>query len=202
MAAKLKEIIPPQKYEIIRDLIGVILAEEMAEQFSLVGAPNNKYINPPIFQERIVPFSHAEGQIINVKFAGGEYQTKSRVEQDGTYTYFIDVYISAQTEGESPADNLANVRLQRTLGIIRAILENPVYDTLGLERPSITRSSITNINMADPEGKHDATTSIQGRATFSVEAPESVQLIEAVELDQSRAKLKLAETDKGYQYIA
>ena len=202
MASKLTEIIPEQGFELVRDVIVTIVKEELDKQAVLIGSPGNEYISSEVYRERIIPFQNSESHIVNVKFANAEYDSKSIEEAHGTNTYFIDVYMSAKTEGTEDADSLANVRLHRLLGMIRAIFANPVYRLLGLPRPSITRSGVQSLNIAETEVKQDMTTTVQGRVVLSVEFSETTQLLEAITLVNATSIGKIGESEKGYKYIA
>ena len=63
MASIISGIIPPQQFEIIRNKIGLILFEEIGNQFVLTA---DEKINAKIFVERFIPFDKTDFPCINV----------------------------------------------------------------------------------------------------------------------------------------
>lgn len=189
-------IIPQQSFELVRDRIGQILALEIANQFTLT---SNSDFDLDVWVERFVPFDKEELPTINVSLATGGFTGHTQKSTDGTYTYFIDVFTKAISTDDEKGDQMASVKLQRLLGMCRAILENPRYKTLGFDPPSIFNRHCESISIAEP-GKQDATSSVMGRLAFSVKVLETVELIDPVLIGRSDTRVKLYETDKGYFY--
>jgi len=126
--SKLTAIIPAQGFELIRDRIAVILVDEIANQITLgIGAE----FNAKVFVERIVPIDKSETPLINVLYSRTGYDNNDFDSSDGQNTYHIDIYAKANAKPStnSEADNLAQVKLARLIGIVRAILESPHYLT-------------------------------------------------------------------------
>ena len=169
---------------------------EFANQFALTSNPD---FDMEVWLERFVPFDKEEVPALNVGLATGAFSGHTQKTTDGTYTYFIDAYAKAESTGNDKGDTKANIKLQRLLGMIRAILENPRYKTLGFNPPSIFNRHCESLSIAEP-GKQDATSSVMGRITFLVKVPETVELISPVLLGRMDTRVKLHETDKGYFY--
>lgn len=190
-------IIPPQAFEIIRDRIGSILADELLNQ-SVLDA-NNPEIKATVWVERFVPFSHTEMPACNVMLSRGQLDGHSAIRTDGTYTYFIDFYTKAVTTAALQGDTVAIFRLHKLIGMARAILENPRYKTLGFVPPFIMFRRAGEITIADP-GQQDAISSVMGRLVFNVKVTENTELIAPAIIAGYNTSVKLHETDLGYFY--
>ena len=81
MASIIDGIIPAQQYETIRDKIGLILYEELVNQFTLT---TDEDLNVKVFVERFVAFDKTDFPCLNVVFSGGNYDNKNK--QDATST--------------------------------------------------------------------------------------------------------------------
>lgn len=187
--------IPQQSYEIIRARIGEILFSELAAQYYITANPDLNGIR--VWMERNIPFGFAELPAINVQFVTAVYDNQDVAQVDGTFQYFIDVYVKAKTTETEQGDTLANLKLQRILGICRAILMNPKFKTLGFTPPFIMNRIVTNISIGDI-GKQDATDSINGRITLQVRAPEDTELITPLLLYGFDTRVYLHLSDQGY----
>jgi len=195
--AKLIEIIPPQNFELIRDRIPTILVDELANQVTLTG---DQELNAQVFGERIVPFDAADMPAINVLLSRGNSNFFTTVDNSYVYTFFIDVYTKAKSSDGVRGGHLASTRLHKLLGVVRAILENPVYKTLDFPAPSLEHTAVTDIAIADPKNNQDAQSTMMGRLTFSVQVRENVQLIIAEDIGGSDTSVEIEETDEGYLY--
>jgi len=196
--ALITNIIPAQNFEVIRDAIGFVLAEELANQFALT---SDEDLNAKVWIERILPFHHTDVPAVNVLFNGGNYTQQTTINSDGDYTYFIDVYHSAKTSATKDGDKTASIKLHKLLGVCRAILENPIYRTLGIAPPSLQHTSVTTISIADAKDNQDAVSVMMGRLTFNVRACETTKLADGLALFSSTTTVKLGNTDKGYIFI-
>ena len=197
MASVITGIIPPQQFEIIRDKIGLILYEEIKNQFALTTDQN---LNVKTFVERFVPFDKTDFPCLNIIFSGGQYGNKNVKTVDGTYSFYVDVYTSAQSNVTATGDKEASFRLHKLLGICRAILENPQYRNLGFTNGQIGNATVSDISIQQPNNSQDGTSSIMGRLTFNVRALECTQLLDAVLVNSTKTEVKLNLTDKGYLY--
>ena len=191
-------IILPQNFEIIRDRLGAILADELAKQFTLTG---NSDFDLDVWVERFVPFDKEELPTVNVSLASGNFSGQTQKQVDGTYTYFIDAFTKAISKETEKGDQVAVFKLQKLLGVCRAIIENPKYKTLGFSAPIIYNRHCEALSIADP-GKQDGTSSVMGRLTVVVKVPETTELINPVSLNVSAAHVRLHETDRGYFYAS
>lgn len=186
-----------QNFELVGDRIAEILALELPEQADMNDEPG---INAKVWLERFVPFNNSEYPAVNVRLAQGAFDNMTAVSSDGTNTYQIDVYTGAKSTVTTAADLRAQKLLQRILGVIRAILSDPLYMTLGFERPSVERRWVETIQIAGPANKEDAVSSMWGRLTFMVRIPEGSNLITVPMIADNFTKILLGETDEGYFY--
>lgn len=190
-------LISPQSFEIVRDRIGSILADELANQSALDG--NNPDINARVWVERVVPFDHTDMPACNVIFSRGGLEGHTAVQTDGIYTYFIDFYAKAKSGAVTQGDSLAIFRLHRLIGLGRAILENPRYKTLGFVPPFVMHRRAAEIVISDP-GQQDAISTVMGRLVFNVKCPETTELIAPAIIAGYDTQVKLFQTEKGYVY--
>jgi hypothetical protein len=195
--SKITSIIPQQSFEIIRDRIGLILADEIAGQYTLT---SNDDINATVWVERKTLFDKTDCPAINVSFSNGNYDNKNARSVDGSYTYNIDIYTSAKNTSSTNADNTASVNNMRLLGIVRAILENPIYRTLDYSPPILCHTEVRQIGIPEMD-MIDANTTCISRLVFFVIIPETVALLTALQLSGSDTVMKLSLTDKGYKFI-
>jgi len=190
--------IPEQQFEIVRDRIGFILADEIAAQALI--APATPELDATVFLERFVPFDKTDIPCLNVTFASGSYGNEDAKNSTGTYKYNIDVYAKAKSTTTDGGDKLATIKLHRLLGIVRAILESPQYMTLAFPRPSLNRVTVVDIAIEQPQNTQDGSSVIMGRVTFDVSVCEGVQLLTGQDIGGYKTEVKMNETDKGYQF--
>ena len=196
--AKLTGVIVEQNFEKIRNRIGEILADEIANQFSL--RPTETEIDAKVFVERFTPFDKSEFPAVNVLLSSAEYNPITSVQDNGMYEFFIDVYTTGKNTGGVRGDSVSAQNLHKLLGICRSILRSPYYLTLGFQVPQIGHISIPSIQVMEPKNNQDATNAIWGRLVFKVLAPETSELQVAVDIDSWKTQVKLNLTEKGYLY--
>lgn len=190
-------VIPPQTHEIIHDRIGEILKSEIENQYLLT---YDKTFNVNIYKERHVPFHEAEVPVLNVLFERGDFMQQHQGQTKGDYRYHIEIVADAKTTDSKRGDELSAVKLQKLMGVVQYILEDPKYKTLGFAPPFIEHRFVENIWFA-PDTKQDADYSLKGFVTFIVRAPRANALIEAQLIQGNTTNVKLDITDKGYLWI-
>lgn len=198
--SKITTEITAQGFELIRDRIGFVLADEIAAQVALpVTDPSE--VDAQVFVERVHPIDKGEVPLINVLYSRTNYISNTAIDGDGRNTYNIDVYARAKSKVGKKADKRAMLRLERLLGMIRAILESPHYVTLDFPRPFIMNTTVTDIQIADPKDNQDSANLMMGRLVFVVDAAETVEQIQAVAAAGYDTQVKIEETDKGFLYV-
>lgn len=197
MAAVITQEIPSQSFEVVRDRIGLILKEEIANQYVIT---NNPKINANVFSERFAPFDKSEFPAVNVLLSNANYTKSTVISDDGDYDFFIDVYASGRANNENRGDYNASRNLQKLMGICRSILRSPYYKNLGLSTPCIGSTQVVSMQVMEPKNNQDGTNAIWGRLVLKVKLGETVELQEAVSIGGWKTKVKLNLTDKGYLY--
>ena len=193
--AQIKEIIPAQYFEVIRNRIAEILTDELDNQVVLTYDAD---LEATVYVDRFVPFDHTDTPAVNISFAEGKYDNQTVVDVDGTYVFFIDAFTRANTTNSDRGDKLAMFKLHKLLGVCRAIIQNPIYKTLGFEPPFIMSRQISNISIAAPQKEGDALSVVMGRLILTIVAPEDTQLLTAKLIAGFDTQVKLSLTDKGY----
>jgi hypothetical protein len=151
-----------------------------------------------VWNERIVPFDHAEMPCINVGYNGAPYESNNPLWSDGVNTFFIDVYCASAATEETEADTLAAYKLQKIIGKIRFILRHSYYRTLGFAPGFIGGTRIASIEIADPKATQDANGCVMGRLIFEVKETEDVTPLDPVDASNFMTTVTLFESDKGY----
>jgi len=199
MSAVISSVIPPQSFEVVRDRIGRILAEEIQNQFQI--SYNADLKNVKVWMERFIPFDKSEMPAVCVGLLDGAYAGQTIIQSDGTYRYYIDCYFASKTDVNTKGDTKAMLKVQRLLGICRAILEDTRYKTLGFQVPNgfVMYRRITSIQIEDPKQKEfDANHSVMGRLTFEVKLPEYPSPVSGNPWAISHTTVALHETNDGY----
>ena len=196
--SKLNLEIPEQAYELIRDQIGVIITDELRNQFVTFGDPDLDIQN--IFSERFVNFDKTELPAINIIYSGGSYDNQDSLTVDGHYTYNIDVEVSNKTTDLSRGDVASRRKLHKILGKIRAIIMSPYYQTLGFQMPFIGNRKFNNMQIDTTTIQQDGINSAFGRLTLEVRVVEEAQGITPINASGYDTDVRLNETEQGFRY--
>jgi len=134
----------PDGFELVRNAIGQILVEEMANQKNLAIA---KSLDPapwdiPVFLERSHPWDALNAGIgsslINVWYdnSNTEGAKSNSVNQQSQSVFNIECIASVKTKetdtGQISGDEATQIEVQRIARIVRQIIMHPKYMTLGL----------------------------------------------------------------------
>lgn len=190
-------IIPPQTHEIIHDRIGEILKSEFEAQYLMT---YDNIFNANMYKERHVPLHEAEEPSLNVIFERGDFMRQHQGQTTGDYRYHIEVIANSKTTDQDRGDKLSASKLQRLMGVVQYILEDPKYKTLLFPPPFIEHRFVENIWFA-PDTKQDGDYSLKGFVTFIVRAPRTNALIQPNLLKGNTTNVRLGLTDKGYLWI-
>ncbi|MFA6057300.1 MAG: hypothetical protein WC756_03810 [Taibaiella sp.] len=193
----IKELIPPQGFELVRNRIAEILADEFISQASIHGNP--EWMPSKVYVERRISIDNTDMPVINVALANGAYSNKDVTQVDGSYQFFIDCYTQSPGTDDGDGDALAAIALHRIMGMCRAILENPEYSTLAYAPPFSCSVAVTSMTIGD-YAQADMQNSAIGRLIFEVRIPEIVELKAGLPLSISITQVKLFNTIKGYLY--
>ena len=113
--AKINIEIPIANFEIIRDRIALILAEEIDNQAVLTYDADLEAVE--VFLERTKAFDKTEVPCINVSLATGNFSNKHQGYQDGVYIFNIDIYTNAQSTDAEDGDVLSTLSNHKLLRI-------------------------------------------------------------------------------------
>ncbi len=194
--AKLKYKIPARAWEICRDRIAEILADELNNQIDMNYLMEFK---PEVCLERY-GFDNIETEIVNVMFAQGRPDNKDITGADGAYLFNIDLYTKAETTDDAGGDQLATLKLHTLLGLVESILDHPNYKTLGFAAPYICRVWLGETNIA-AKGKNDQKNVAMGRIQFNVLVFEKHKLTTPRLAEGFDTSYKIGTGDKGYKIV-
>jgi len=195
---KITDAIGEAGFELVRNRIGEILITELAEQHDL--NPITGVTNATVYIERFRSFDNVEVPAVNVTIATDEFGQRTAVSGDGTVTYNIDCYTSAPTTASVAGDTSAMVRLQRLLGICRAILMDSRYLRLDFNAPFIMSRAVTSMQLSKPVDAQDGLSMVMGRLVMAVRIPEEVSQAVLLEIAGYDTQVKLGLTNKGYVF--
>lgn len=199
MAAKIDTLIPQQAWEVVRNKIGAILTEELDNQ---AGNLYNDDADAEVYIERFTKLAVSEDSVISVNLAEGTFDGQTAIDVNGNYTFNVDVFCKAVTTGKdktAAADHLAMVKLNRLLGICRAILQDARYKTLGFTAPFVMSRQVTRVQIAAPKSE-DEQSHVMGRLQIVVKVPETAGAASGIAADGVDTVVKLVETDLGYKF--
>lgn len=195
------EILTEREFELIRDRIAMILADELPNQAILNGDPN---MNPKeVWLERLVPLSQQELPAVNVFTAEGKFERFSRESQTGEYIFAIDVFTRGATEGSTPeqrGDLISTKKMMRLVGVIQAILSHWKYETLMFTSKFIDRVEIQSFKLMEPVKARDNSNVSKGRILLMVRAEETIAPATGSPIGDYTTQVKLHETDFGFKY--
>lgn len=188
--------IPSQGFEVVRDLIPAILKIELEKQKVLKGLTDE--IN--IFSGRNTPFQQSEVLMINVSVDSANYSNSHEKGTHGGTIFFIDIYTSAKETADGDGGYLSTKKKDMYLGMIRYILQDHHYKTLGLQPGLIMGTSVDGFENFEPNNNLDSSFIKMSRLNFSVRILEDQSLWNGIEINSIFTDVKLDLTDKGYKY--
>ena len=196
--AQIDIAIIPANFEFVRDQIGSLLKVELDNQAAFWG---DEDLTSQVFIERFTPIDRAEGNCIEVGIMKMGFDNQTPISQRNGVDYAIDVFVNALEKGDDDGCYLSGAKLHRLAGLIRSIIQNPIYDKLGFAPGLIERRSIQNIQFAQKEDNHDTLNSRMARITLHVDMHEESSGIVPKQLISYLTVVKLAMTEKGYEFI-
>jgi len=185
-----------QAFELIRDRLVEILVDEFEGQYLLT---YDSELEVNVFKERNNPLDKTELSSIVVSLATGSYSNKNQLSVDGEYSYNIDIYTNEKTNDAESGDTRSALKLQKIIGITRAILEDQAYKTLGFVTPKIMHTMVTDINIRGYDPNDTMNTSM-GRLSFKVRAIETTLPITPSLIAGYQTGVLIDLSGKGYFY--
>lgn len=181
-------------FELIRDRIGAILADEFAGQQSY---GDSDLSGLKVWSSRSIAFDKEEMPAINVNFVHGDYFSQDASANTLIYKFSIDVHASSNSANNVRGDARAMNRMNKIMGIATKILNHQEYRTLLFPAPSVQNKWIETLDVADVM-RNDADSLIFGRAMMSVRINEDKELYTGNVIKGIDTIVKLELTDKGY----
>lgn len=195
--AKIQWPIPISKSERVRDRIALILADELEYQASCYYVPEAE---STVFIERSMPMDKIEMPAVNVCCVKGSFDNKNQGSVDGMWEYAIFGQYSSPSTDDDHGDKLAMIKLQRLMGAIKYILEDPIYKTLGFTAPFLSTSIVGEIIYSGAE-KKDGLSTVFARLTYQVKLPESNKLLQGTVSNEYVTTATIGTTGEGYLYV-
>jgi hypothetical protein len=200
MSALIKGVIPRRGFELIRDRLCWILAVEFANQLVLTGDYDLQL--DKIYMERMVPFDHTELPALNVGVERGDYSGQHQGHADGVARFFVECNTKGESDIESGqrGDTASKIWVQKLLGVAWAIIENPVYKTLGFAKGElISHRHCESFVFAEPT-RQDAENVTMCRLAVVVKYAETTELLDAAPIGALDTRVFLHESEKGYYW--
>lgn len=204
MASLINYIIPPQRFELIRDSIGLIIATELANQKTLT---TNVLFDAKVYIERFISFGQQELPAINVIYDETMFSNKDNYSSTGDMQFFIDVVAVGITGKGIRGDTLASVNLHTLMGTIRVILDSLEYRFLGFEQGVVQSKMVTKIKALSPDNTYNVTVSndslstISGRIFFKVRANEIVGDLPTQSVTGIDTTFTIEDSGEGYKVV-
>lgn len=198
--AVIEETFGPRKYELIRDRIAEIVADELESQSTKNSDPN---LDAKVWLERLVPMSQQELPAVNVFAAEGKFERFTTESQTGEYTFALDVFTRGATEGSTAAqrgDLISSKKMMRLVGVLQAVLSHWKYCKLGFAENFIDRVEVQNFKLMEPVKAADNSNVSKGRIVLFVKAEETLDPKTPNLIDGYDTAVKLYETEFGYVY--
>lgn len=205
IVSKILTPIPDQAFELVRDRIAEILLVELAAQATLQSDVQVKALlnDVKVFSERFHPLNESEFFGVEIFLFTGDYDNKSAGSARGTYTFYLDCFGRAASTNRDEGDVRSSLKLQKLIGIIRAILESPNWNTLGFTPPNqvIGRTEVKSIKRTEEKNTEDSGNIMFYRIIFDVIATEDTDANVGVPLAQASTIVTIEETTLGLEYI-
>lgn len=198
----IKGRILPSNFELVRDRIALILAAELANQATKYGDTD---LNVKVWNSRFIPFDKTETitiTAVNVNLFRSDFVQYDVEDNTAIHKYAIDVYAAAKsTVAGVMGDGRSMQRMEKVIGVCRAILKDAQYRTLAFTPPSIWTTFPESIEIANPfVQQQDADSQSMGRLLFNVKINEEIDLLVADGILGYDTQVKIELTDKGYYY--
>jgi hypothetical protein len=196
MSVLINTTIGQQNFELVLDRIGEILTDELAYQETY-----NTDLQVKVFKERDIPFNNGEEPMVNVMMERVDYEMQTVIQHDGLHRYVIEATRQGKGDATRGGDTVAMTKVQRLAGVIRAILMNPKYKTLGFTPGFIKNRHIQSIEFGKPI-RQDSAHTVMARIVLAVSFVELTELSIPTVMVGYWTGVTIEETDKGYLFIA
>ena len=197
--ALITEQITEQGFEVVRDSIAAIIKTEIENQKNL---PNSRITEDVgVFTGRSTPFQQSETLMINVLLDSANYSQFNEKGAHSSTNFSIDVYCTAKQNSSNTGGYLASVKRDKFVGIVRYILQDHHYKTLGLPLGFIMGTYVEGFETFEPNNSQDSAFVKMSRINFSVRINENQSLWKGLNINSIFTSVKLDLTDNGYQFL-
>jgi hypothetical protein len=200
MAALLDYAIGQSNFELVRDRIATIVKEELDNQAILNGsiAVPDPDLVADVYIERFSTPSEGEGTVIAVNLDNNRFDNQTAVSQLCEAHYNIDIFCNAVEDENTEGYEKSGKKAARIAGVIRAILQSPVYDRLRFANGIVERRSVQSMRFARINDEQDAQYTRMTRIDVIVQVNETVTGIVPVTAAGYDTQIKIELTNKGY----
>ena len=187
--ALIKENIPTQNFELVKNEIAFILKEEIDNQLFLLGED----IAVNVFLDRMIPVSDSENIVINIYLLKGKYNEITNVSSEGDYSYIIDIYTNSQSEKV-----ISSSVLDMVYGWVRYILSHPEYKTLNFKRGVIAGTYVDSFESQSKLLIEDSNLFDIRSVVFNCRVYESQLGVDGDKINYNCTNFKICNSNKGY----
>lgn len=194
----LSNIIPSQRFELIRDAIGRVITAELANQISL----GNTIDSINVFVERSTPFDSSELPAINIVCSEVQFTEElNSFNSLADCTYWIEIYTYGISNPTEDGDIKAGFSLAKIAGIIRATLMNHKNLYLDFTDKFIQTRKIRSFVRTNPKTGQEQMNILTGIVEAHYYTEETTETYTGTVEALLDTTVKLSETDKGYKFI-
>lgn len=192
----------------VRDAIGVILRDELSHQATLQASIDPTLASQlnalSVFAERFHAVDHQKMPAIDIFFFNADFDNKDHTgTKRASVQFYLDILTASNATATDSADRISSLNGQRLAMLVHDILEDPAYTTLGFPRTNgiVQRTLVTNIKRTEESYNPDGRGIMLYRLIFDVILTENREDVSpAIPLDQINTRVRIAETNLGYEY--
>jgi hypothetical protein len=197
MAVKINKEIPIQSFELIRNRLAAILAEEIPAQYMFSSDPALNVEG--VFIERTEGTPAERGITLNIIFDGTEPDERTSRTLKTRMKFLVVATVFGTATATDRGDKDASIKLGRLLGVVRHILSHGVYRTLAFTKPFIETTNAQEITVGKPQQK-DLQWGVQGAVMVKVDAIDAPEYDARTLIQEYSTQVKLDETENGYLF--
>ena len=198
MPTKIFHIIPASNFEFIRDQVACIVKDELDRQAEYY---EEEDLTGEVFVERYTPIGIDEDNVITVNSESCQFDDQTNTSQSNEIHFNIDVFANAKQTSTMDGYKASSLKMQRVCGLIRSILMNPEYLTLGFDPGFIWHRSVQTIRFNRVMEEQDGSFSRMSRLDLLVKCSEEQQQATPRIAKGYDTQIKIELTEKGYKLI-